>query len=43
MNLKENFILTVLASILFLTLSYNKREYDPARAYLFLEYELIYS
>ena len=41
-NLKENFVLTVLASILFLTLSYNnKREYYPARAYLFLDYELI--
>ena len=35
-NLKENFVLTVLASILFLTLSYNnKRESMIMRGHIF--------
>ena len=35
-NLKENFVLTVISSILFFTLSYiNKRESMIVRAYIF--------
>ena len=42
MNLKENFVIIVLASILYLTLSYNnKRESMIIRTHI--EYELIYS